>query len=202
MFRNMIQAFQQLPAEVSTFLKRAVVLFIGWKLFYILVLIPREVPDAWLVRKTGEATASVLNVLYSKYDFYAKHTVRVRKYGNDTINATFSDVTASGGRGRIVGIYQACNALELMILYAGFIICFYGPLKRKLLFIVFGVLGLFALNVLRCVFLAWIVLDLPHYFAIAHKYVFNIVVYVLTFILWMFYVKGLKKKNETPATTS
>ena len=197
----MIHAFQQLPAEVSTFLKRAVVLFIGWKLLYILVLIPREVPDAWLVRKTGEATTSVLNVLYNKYDFHTEHIVRVRKYGNDTVNATYSNVIANG-RGRIVGIYQACNALELMILYAGFIICFYGPLKRKLMFIVFGVLGLFTLNVLRCVFLAWIVLDMPHYFAIAHKYVFNIVVYVLTFILWMFYVKGLKKKNEALTTTS
>ena len=201
MFGNMIHAFQQLPAEVSVFLKRAVVLFIGWKLLYILVLIPREVPDAWLVRETGEATANVLNVFYKNHSFDATHVVREKKYGDDLVNATYTFVVADHTK-KVVGIYQACNGLELMILYSGFIVCFYGPLKRKIFYILFGVLGLFALNVLRCVFLSWIALDLPHYFAVAHKYVFNIVVYVLTFILWMYYVKGLRKKDETVTTTS
>lgn len=200
MFQRFISSVSQLPAEVKTFLWRALALFIGWKLLYILVLIPNQVPDAWLVKQIGNGTAATLNVFYSTKEFNAVHTTREKIYGRDTVLATFSNVMR-GSEKKILGIYQACNGLELMVLYAGFIICFSGGVRRKIIFIVCGVVGLYFINVLRCAFLGYIGIEYPQHFEIAHKYVFNIVVYVFTFLLWVIYVSGLRL-NYAKTTSS
>jgi exosortase/archaeosortase family protein len=191
---KIIASIKDLPAEVKQFLLKATLLFIGWKLIFILVLIPNEVPDAWLVRQLGKGTAFTLNKFYGSADFTSVPIVRKRIYGNDEINATYANVF-KGGEQHVIGIYQACNGLELMILYTGFIICFAGHFKRKLAYIVLGVIGLFFINVLRCSMLGFLSLEHPTHFEFAHKYFFNLVVYALTFILWMFYVS--KTKNLT-----
>lgn len=197
----MKHALQQLPSEVKLFLGKAVVLFIAWKLIYIFLLIPKEVPDAWLVRQLGTSTATSLNVFYSKHTFHAQHTIRTKKYGNDWVRATYSYVKTETGMD-VVGIYQSCNALELMMLYAGFILCFRGGWKRKFVFIIGGVLALHFINILRCTFLGYIVLEWPQHFELAHKYVFNVVVYAFTFVFWMLYVKGLSSSTAHEKTQS
>jgi exosortase family protein XrtF len=198
MLQRQKELFAQLPPEVKSFLLRSVALFIGWKLLYILVLIPKQVPDAWLVKQLGNGTASTLNVMYGTNDFFAEHTTRAKVYGRDTVMATYTMVSTS--KRKVIGIYQACNGLELMILYAGFILCFTGSWTRKLLYIMAGLLGLFALNVLRSALLAWVGLEYPRHFDFAHKYLFNLVIYALTFVMWVFYVKGLPK--HVPDKTS
>jgi len=190
--KKIIASIKDLPAEVKQFLLKATLLFIGWKLIFILVLIPNEVPDAWLVRELGKGTAFTLNKYYGSVDFTSVAIVRKRIYGNDEINATYANVF-KGGKQHVIGIYQACNGLELMILYTGFIICFAGHFKRKLGYIILGVIGLFLINVLRCSMLGFLSLEHPNHFEFAHKYFFNLVVYALTFILWMFYVSKIKK---------
>jgi exosortase/archaeosortase family protein len=193
MFERLFSSIKQLPSEVKTFLWRAVALFIGWKLLYILVLIPNQVPDAWLVRQLGNGTAYSLNILYGTTEFSANHVTREKVYGKDTVLATFTTVKKAATK-NVLGIYQACNGLELMVLYAGFIICFSGSWIRKLIFIIAGVIGLYFINVLRCVFLGYIGLEYPQHFDIAHKYVFNLVVYAFTFFLWVLYVSRLHLK--------
>lgn len=195
------QSFIQLPSEVKQFLTRAILLFIGWKLLFILVLIPNEIPDAWLVSQLGKGTSYTLNKLYNTNEFNSVDTVRIRYYGNDEINATLATVYKNGSR-KVIGIYQACNGLELMILYAGFIFCFSGSIKRKLSYILLGVFGLFLLNILRCSMLGYLSLEYPNHFDFAHKYVFNLVVYGFTFILWMIYVSGVKKGPEKKVETA
>lgn len=198
MLQRQKEIHKQLPPEVKTFLLRSVGLFIGWKLLYILILIPNQVPDAFLVRQLGNGTAATLNVMYRTKEFHADHTTREKVYGRDTVMATYTMV--SNSKRKVIGIFQACNGLELMILYAGFILCFTGSWSRKLIYIVAGVLGLYALNVLRSALLAWIGLEYPRHFDFAHKYFFNLVIYALTFVLWVLYVKGLPKHVPDTST--
>jgi exosortase/archaeosortase family protein len=200
MYRN-IHSLQTLPTEVKTFLWRAVFLFIFWKSLYILVLIPNQMPDSWLVKKVGDGTAFILDYLYPKLQIHSDDITRPKIYGRDTVSATYSMINTGGGR-NLLGIYQACNGLELMILYAGFIICFSGNWSRKIIFIILGVIGLFIINVLRCAFLGTIVLEMPRYFVFAHKYIFNLVVYAFTFLLWVIYVTGLNKKHDSATQTA
>lgn len=169
---------------------RAAALFFGWKFLYITVLIPNQVPDAWLVKQLGNGTATGLNILYNTHEYKTVNTTRPRVYGRDTVMATFSMVVKGSSR-RILGIFQACNGLELMVLYSGFILCFSGGWIRKIIYIISGVLGLYLINVLRCVMLSYIVMEYPKHFEIAHKYIFNLVVYLFTFMLWVFYVSRL-----------
>ncbi|MBU6158878.1 MAG: archaeosortase/exosortase family protein [Bacteroidetes bacterium] len=191
--------FSQIPPEVRTFLIRSVLLFIGWKALYILVLIPNQVPDAGLVRKLGSGTAVVLNGIYGTDEFHAVHTERPRVYGMDTVLATYTMVKKSSRN--ILGIYQACNGLELMILYAGFIICFSGVWWRKTIYIVSGIIALYIANVMRCAALGWIGIEYPKHFDFAHKYFFNLIIYSIAFLWWVFYVKGLNKKDVEPAAS-
>jgi exosortase/archaeosortase family protein len=189
----------QVPAEVRTFLIRATALFVIWKTVYILFLIPNQMPDAPLVRWLGDGTAVMMNIMYQTDSFYAVHTEREKVYGADTVLATYSMVKK--GKRSILGIYQACNGLELMILYAGFILCFTGPWLRKLLYIVGGMFALYIANVVRCGFLGWIGIEYPRHFDFAHKYFFNLVIYSIAFVLWVFYVKGLSKKDDAAKTS-
>lgn len=183
----------QIPKEVRTFLIRSLLLFIGWKALYILVLIPNQVPDAWLVRQLGNGTAVMMNAMYATDSFHAVHTERPKVYGKDTVLATYTMVKK--GKRNILGIYQACNGLELMILYAGFIVCFNGGWGRKTIYIIAGMIALYLANVLRCGALGWIGIEYPRHFDFAHKYFFNLVIYSIAFLMWVFYVKGLKRTN-------
>lgn len=203
MSNRLFISFQKVPPEVKTFLWRALALFIGWKLLYSFVLSPRDMPDAFLTRQLGNGTAMALNWFYRTDDFSAQHTARFEKYGQDSLLLTKSMVrckncTMEDGRKivNVLGIFRACNGLELMILYAGFILCFTGSIPRKLIYIFLGIIGLYILNVFRCMFLGFVLLEHAQHFDIAHKYFFNTIVYALTFLLWVFYVKGLPSKNE------
>ncbi len=186
------ESVKKLPEAVKRFLIRVAVLFAAWKILYLFILIPAEVPDAWLVKKLGSGTACVLNIVYNTTEFNAVATRRQKVYGTDTVNVTFSNVQKA--KKKLIGIYQACNGLELMILYAGFIIAFAGKWRTKLLFIVAGLFGLYIINVLRLVMLGYICIEYPAHFQFAHKYLFNLVVYAFTFLLWVWYVSASKVK--------
>lgn len=47
-FQQILQSIQQLPKEAKSFLSMCILLFVAWKLLYILVLIPNEVTDSWI----------------------------------------------------------------------------------------------------------------------------------------------------------
>lgn len=179
------------PKEVISFLKRAVILFVTWKILYILVLIPNEIPDAWVVKKLGSSASALLNIFYGTDTFEAAHIRKLKTYGNDEVWVTHSYVVKSGKRA-VIGIYQACDGVELMVLTAGFILCFNAPPKVKTVYILLGVVGLFFINAIRCSLLAVVNLEFPQHFQFAHKYLFNLFVYAFTFLLWLGFVKKVK----------
>lgn len=199
MIRSFLQSVRSIPVEVRYFLSRVVVLFVVWKAVYIFLLIPNEMPDAWLVRQLGEYSAKTMSVFYGGDNFEARHTRKLKTYGNEQVWVTHSYIYPKG-KNAVLGIYQACNGLELMVLTAGFMLCFKGSWTKKSLFIIAGVLGLFVLNVLRCAMLGIVNIEFPKHFDFAHKYIFSIVIYAYTFLIWVWYVAKVKpsfvdKKN-------
>lgn len=179
-----------LPSGASTFLKKAMGLFIGWKLLYILVLSPLGEPDGWLVRKLGEATVWFLNVSSIGEERYHVRHMMVEKSGGRPGGDACAQVYSSGLRADI-GIFTPCNGLELMVLAVGFIICFNGGSKRKALYVLLSITAIFMVNVLRCSLLVMINTEHPTYFEFAHKYLFNLVSYAIVFLIWMHYVNNL-----------
>ena len=193
MMESFISSFKSIPAEVRQFLGRVVLIFAAWKLVYIFILIPNEMPDAWLVRQLGNYSAKTMSVFYGGSDFTVKNTRRLKTYGNEQVWVTHSYIYPKGKQA-VLGIYQACNGLELMILTAGFMLCFKGDWKKKTVFIVAGVVGLFILNVLRCAMLGVVNMEFPRHFDFAHKYIFSLVVYAYTFLIWIWYVAKVKPR--------
>jgi exosortase/archaeosortase family protein len=194
-FKQVANSITQLPQEAKVFLGRVVLLFIVWKLLYILVLIPNEVPDSWMVKQLGKGTTAFLNNYYHTDLFTNANTLRKKQYGNDLVPVTYSTVFYKNNR-KVIGIYQACDGLELMVLYAGFIICFSGFWIRKIVFIVLGIIGLFVINILRSGLLGIISLQFPVHFDFAHKYFFNLIVYGFTFLLWIFFISNSKVNSS------
>ena len=193
MMESFISSFKSIPTEVRQFLGRVVFIFTAWKLVYIFILIPNEMPDAWLVRQLGKYSAKTMSAFYGGSDFTVKNTRKLKTYGDEQVWVTHSYIYPKGKQA-VLGIYQACNGLELMVLTAGFMLCFKGDWKKKTVFILAGVVGLFILNVLRCAMLGVVNMEFPRHFDFAHKYIFSLVVYAYTFLIWIWYVAKVKPR--------
>ena len=88
-----------------------------------------------------------------------------------------------------VFVGNPCNGLVLYALFAGFVLAYPGPGRRKLWFIPVGILGIYLLNVVRVAALA-----LNHFYAhqsvdFNHHYTFTFVVYGCIFLLWMLWAR-------------
>ena len=86
---------------------------------------------------------------------------------------------------QVVGIADRCNGLQVMSLYAGFIIAYPGKWKMKVPFIVAGVAIVFLLNILRVIGLTFNMMYYKASFEFNHKYTFTFAIYAVIFALWM-----------------
>lgn len=91
-------------------------------------------------------------------------------------------------------IADPCNGLELLVLYLIFIIALPATLKRKLFFVVAGLLIIHFVNILRCVGLVALLIHYDEYFNIAHHYIFKMAVYFTIFLCWFWFAKGVQFK--------
>lgn len=99
-------------------------------------------------------------------------------------------------RGRIL-IGSSCDGWELYYLCAAFIIIFPGvAVKRKSLFVIGGVAAMYLTNVLRIVALFFLAKSHPDWFQIFHKTIFQFIVYVIMFVIWIIYLRGNKSAEK------
>jgi exosortase family protein XrtF len=167
--------FQDVPPFVKTFLKRAITLFLLWKIVYHLILVPTRFPDTPLSTLTAYSTGYTYHLLFG-----SNITYLVDPEGPYPKLVLFMD----GKKG--IGIADGCNGLELFVLYIGFIICFPTSIRRQIAFISAGIVGIYILNIFRCVALGWMYLhEYPTDFA--HHYVFKAILYGIIFFTWVKY---------------
>lgn len=84
---------------------------------------------------------------------------------------------------------KTCNGKSIMFMYAAFILIFPGiKLKRRLVYLLLGVLILHEFNVIRVSLLAYILENFPAYFPSMHHYFFQFLVYVLIFLMVKKYI--------------
>lgn len=169
-----------LPTDVKLFLTRAFIIFICWKLLYHLVLFPIRTPDRQLTNLTAMSSAFLYRSLLDEPSVIFKE-----EYGE----IDFPKAALYINNKRAIGIADPCNALELFVLYIGFIFCLPTTIKRQVTFIIFGIIGIFIANSFRCLGLAW--LNFHHYSIadFAHHYLFKMIIYAMIFYAWMIYSK-------------
>jgi exosortase/archaeosortase family protein len=96
------------------------------------------------------------------------------------------------GSSRWVYIGDECNARNLLFLYIGFVLAVpVVTLSRRIKYLLGGLLVIVCANVVRIVLLLLFASELPQILNVMHKYVFQVLMYVLLFVLWNGYLKGL-----------
>jgi exosortase/archaeosortase family protein len=170
---------------IKIFFLKLIALATIWELSYNFVLKPLRIPGKFL---TDTITAGVVACI-NLFSPASSHVDWVDD-GPQSVAAFIKH----GGRG-VFYIADVCNALDLMVIYLGFIILLPGSFKRKLIFSVAGIIGLIISNIIRCTSLYWIALDHPSLFDISHHYTFTILMYLLIFSGWLLFIKG-SRKNE------
>lgn len=96
--------------------------------------------------------------------------------------------------GVIVG--PACAGFGLMFAFAGLIIAYQGAWRKKIWFIPIGLLGIHLINISRIVILTIMSNYNNRWVEFNHKYVFNTLVYVFMFFMWVAWVRFLERQEK------
>lgn len=165
-----------LPQRAKPFVIRALVLFIGWKLLYHLLLERIGIPDEQLTAAVQIGTIKLLTPFF------------------DTVTPIDTSIIINGVKS--VNIAPECNGLELIVLYIGFILCLPSNWKKMLAYILIGSAVIYLLNLVRTALLAVMYYQSHSMTEFAHHYAFKIVIYAVVFAGWLLYVRK-EKRNVT-----
>ena len=95
----------------------------------------------------------------------------------------------------ILAIYEGCNGLNVGIVFIAFLLAF-GPISKKLYwFIPIGLLAIHLGNLLRVILLFLVSIKLPDFMYFAHKYLFTAFIYLVVFMLWIWWVRTITRKD-------
>lgn len=184
--------WQSIPQEVQRFLKRALVIFIIWKLIYHLFLFNGRVIDKPLTDWSTKGAEKVMQVFYPSSKLMLKEEYNTIPELNNEIAC--SDYLFMNGN-KIVGVADGCNALELYVLYIGFLLSFPASLKRVLVFSCVGIVVIYLANIIRLAALASMNMHWVNAVDMAHHYLFKVIVYAIIFGLWVLFTKN-QIRNE------
>ncbi|WP_207495304.1 archaeosortase/exosortase family protein [Aridibaculum aurantiacum] len=182
MIKNLASAsyFKQMPEAVKSILLKALTLFIIWKLLYHLVLYPFRFPDRDLTQLTAAHTSWLYNILLPGSNATLKHEEL----------PDFTKTSLLVNNKTAVGIADGCNALEIHVLYVGFLLCIPASRNKKLAYIILGIAGIYILNLFRCFGLAWLYLHNYSIANFAHHYLFKMIIYGIIFFTWTRFAKN------------
>ena len=78
-------------------------------------------------------------------------------------------------------------------LFIAFIVAFASGLKRTLLYIVFGSLIIYLVNIIRIAVIVVAIYKFPELEGVLHNIIFPSIIYGITFLLWFFWVQKISK---------
>jgi exosortase H (IPTLxxWG-CTERM-specific) len=87
-----------------------------------------------------------------------------------------------------VVIYNGCNGLEAILIFASGVLAFPAPWRRKAIGLLLGFLAIQVANIVRVVSLFYIGVYKPQWFSAAHVFVWQSVIIVLGVVLWLVWV--------------
>ena len=95
-----------------------------------------------------------------------------------------------------LAVYEGCNGINTMIVFAAFLIAF-GPSSKNLIwFTLVGFLIVHLANLARITLLFLVSEHLPKAMYFTHKYFFTATLYVVIFTLWFWWVKAYSMNGK------
>jgi exosortase/archaeosortase family protein len=138
--------------------------YAAWLLIYDFVVLPDGRLDTWMSITSVKLAAAGLS------------------FAGWEIETAGRFIACTGNRG--IEIQNGCNGMDLLGLYAGFIIAYSGDAKKRLMFIAGGIGMLFIANVFRIAFFALSNLYFPQHWEPVHLYSSYIFFYPIVLTLW------------------
>jgi len=181
--------WNSIPIAVKRFIVRAVIIFVAWKVLYLVFLLPSRVLDKPISHSVASASSWVLNTLTHSNNYSSKSEKGNILTDDGLILMPLDNIYFH--QKNVVSIEDPCNGLELFVLYAGFIICMPAALRRKIFFILGGIVLIYIVNVLRCAGITYIILYYPAHANFAHHYIFTFIVYGFIIGLWLLFTNKL-----------
>jgi exosortase/archaeosortase family protein len=151
-------------SPLTLFLLKAGGVYAAWLLIYDFVVLPDGRVDTWLSITSVKLAAAGLSFVGWEIETAGRF------------------IACIGNRG--VEIQNGCNGMDLLGLYAGFIIAYPGDLKKRAVFMAGGIGLLFITNVLRIAFFALSNLYFPQYWDPVHYYSSYVFFYPIVLTLW------------------
>lgn len=93
-------------------------------------------------------------------------------------------------------IIEGCNAINIIILFISFIIAFSNKILQTSLYILFGSLLIYAMNIFRIAIISIALLKYPAYEIVLHDLIFPSIIYGVTFLLWFIWIKLFSKLKK------
>jgi exosortase family protein XrtF len=149
-------------------------------------------PNMWLTHNVGQVSVGILQAF--GLPFSTNH------YDNISPENALAASIIYHNNQPLLRIADPCNGLSLMALFLGFIIAFPGPWKKRLLFMLGGVVFIYLVNLLRVEMLIFTYLYYPDTFDFHHTYTYTIIVYLGVFYLWMLWAQKYSKPDTTSQT--
>jgi len=173
MIQQLKHNYKKIPAPVRLFFMKAMLIALVWNFVNHFFLY--ESLNNFLTNHVGQSASAVLNRFSGMKGFFS------------VFNGTKSQIYREGNK--VMFIANGCNALNLMVLYVGFIICIPSTVIRKLYYILIGVVCIDLLNIFRTYLLAYLKEYYNAYFNFAHHYVFTILVYTAIILMWLVFTR-------------
>ena len=101
-----------------------------------------------------------------------------------------------------INIVWGCLGFKQMFIYSGIILCYWGPLLKKLWYIPVGCVILTAYNIVRIASTVWLTNGNPERFEMLHDGILRYIYYTIVFILWVVWAEFIDKNNYSYAIRS
>lgn len=111
---------------------------------------------------------------------------------------TEPSISVANSSGIVMNVFEGCNGINVMVVFASFLFAFGGRLKKLVLFLMGGLLVIYVANLGRVFMLYYVAEYWNDYFYYIHKYVLTAFLYVITFALWWIWIEkfnGVSLKN-------
>lgn len=119
---------------------------------------------------------------------------RIMWFLGETITLYSNNVLKYLG-GNFVRIVWGCSAIKQSVIFILLLLIYPGPWRHKLWYIPSGVIVLLLFNVLRLVFLTFLVKNHQEYFQIMHEF-FKYLFYFVLFMLWVLWEEIFRLKTK------
>lgn len=115
-------------------------------------------------------------------------------FGEDTITKPKSftpAISILNDSGVALSVFEGCNGINIMIVFASFLFAFGGKLKNMAWFLPCGLILIYLANLARVMILYFVAEYWKEYFYYVHKYVLTAFLYLIVFVLWWWWIEKM-----------